>query len=45
MLTKLDKLETIIKNYKFNKKVVDVISDLYNNFDELKYLYFRNIVN
>lgn len=45
MLTKLDKLETIIKNYKFNKKVVDVISDLYNNFDELKYLYFRNIIN
>lgn len=43
LLTKYEKLKIIYENYTFNKKIIDVLSELYNNFDDIKYVYFKNI--
>ena len=44
LLTKYEKLDLIHQNYLFNKDVIDTLSWLYTNFDTIKYMYFKKLV-
>lgn len=44
LLTKYEKLDLIYQNYLFNKDVIDTLSWLYTNFDTIKYMYFKKLV-
>lgn len=44
LLTKYEKLNIILDNYLFNKRIIDTLWWLYNHFDDIKYVYFKKLI-